>query len=109
MPSPLSYEPSVQAILRDALPADALLLAGEHRVRNRVAWPVIARSTGLGEIEGGEIVLVPAARTSEVVGRVRDLALGGISALVLLGDEWEADEVDLPIVAVPRTTDLRQL
>jgi purine catabolism regulator len=97
--------------MRDVLPPDARLLAGAGRLRNRVAWPVLARSTGLGEIEGGELVLVPAARAQEVMSRLRDLAAGGIAGVVLAGcaPGQERIDVDLPVIAVERGIDLRQL
>lgn len=110
MPSPLSYEPSVQAVLGDVLPPGTRVLAGELRLRNRIAWPLTLRSTGLGEIEGGELVLVPPGRAPELLSRARDLATSGIAALILSEevDEDMLGPIDLPILTLPAAADLRQ-
>jgi hypothetical protein len=93
------------------MPINSRLVAGKDRLRARVTWPVLARSTGIGEIEGGELVLVPPAHAPSLLGSVRDLAASGIAALVIAGhpEGADLDSVDLPVVAVPPSTNLREL
>jgi len=114
MPSRLSYEPSVQAIVTDVLPPSTHLVAGKDRLRTRVSWPLLTRATGLGQIHGGEVVLVPAGRAGKVLANVRDLASTGVAAIVMADELTEAEEASLrdtgiPIAVVPRGTDVRRL
>jgi hypothetical protein len=113
VPAPLSYEPTVNALLHAVLPAASRVLVGGDRLRRRVSWPVLARVTGLGEIEGGEVVLVPSARVGDVLPRLRELADVGVAAIVLADDD-ATDRIprnaESPaVVAVPAATDLRRI
>jgi hypothetical protein len=109
---PLSYEPSVEAIVAELLPSSCLL-AGAAGLRRRVAWTVLARSTGLGELEGGELVLAPDGRGREIVARLGELATAGVVGVVVGSGETLPDrEVASTPVALIRAapdTDMRRL
>jgi PucR C-terminal helix-turn-helix domain/GGDEF-like domain len=114
MATKLSYEPSVQAVLRSTLPEKSEVFAGREALRTRVSWPVRLRATGLGRIQGGEIVLVPSARSAEVLGRISELASAGVAALILPMQSSSAGgalgEDTAPALAfVGDSTDLRVL
>lgn len=114
MPGPLSHEPTLQALVADVLPLSSRVLSGKGRLRRRVAWPLLARTTGLGEIDGGEIVLVPAVRGRDVVPRLKELEDIGVVAVLMAADEpaafWADRLVDgLPLIVVPADTDMRRL
>src|SRR5207248_11295402 len=94
MPGPVAYEPSFGAIVAHVLRPGTTIISGQENMRRRVTWPVIARSTGIGEIEGGELVLVPAGRLREVLPRLRDLESIGIVAVVAAAETGLAGELE---------------
>jgi hypothetical protein len=74
----------------------------------------VARSTGLGLLEGGEAVLVPASRVPEVLEQLEQLEVAEVVMLVLAGEPADAqiDRLEkgrLPASLVPAETDLNQL
>lgn len=111
MPTRLSYEPSAQAVVADVLPSSARVVGGASHVRTRVSWPLMTRATGLGEIQGGEVVLVPPGRADSVLAHLDDLTAMGVAAVVL-ADDFRTEiplEAAIPIVVVPASTDMRRL
>jgi hypothetical protein len=114
VPPKPSYEPSAQDIIQGAMPSARTVVGTAHALRQRVSWPASFRATGLGRLEGGEIVLVPQKRVGEVVQRARELLSLGVALLVLPGELSEAETADLadsgpPAVVVPAETDLTTL
>lgn len=110
----LSYEPSLQAVFTDTLPAATVVVGDPATLRQRVSWPLMARATGLGEIQGGEIVLVPAGRADRIVPSASALASSGLAGLVIASDFSEAERETirlsgLPAALVPTSTDLRRV
>jgi hypothetical protein len=74
----------------------------------------MARSTGLGRLEGGEVVLVPEHRVAEVVQRCGELLTLGVALLVLAGDGGADQVTELqragpPAAFIPAGTDLLAL
>ena len=105
------FEPSVWSVLNSVLPDQWSVIGGSEHLHLRVSYPLIMRTTGLGRIEGGELVLVPPTRTREVLAGARDLCETGISGIVLFGvEEAELDEEALecavPVVAVADSAEL---
>jgi hypothetical protein len=114
----LSYEPSVQAVLSALLPAGTSLLGSPSALRRRVSWPLRARTTGLGQIEGGEIVLGVAERAEALLAQSDALASMGVTALVLGSPAERTRDVVEPVLEggpplvlahLPPDTDLRAL
>ena len=106
------FEPSVRSVLNSVLPDQWTSLAGGDHLHLRVSYPLIMRTTGLGRIEGGELVLVPAARTDDVLAGARDLCRTGISGIVLFGLDPEAvgrelSDCSAPVVAVGESVELQ--
>jgi hypothetical protein len=106
------FEPSVWSVLNAVLPDDWTAIGGRQHLNLRVSYPLIMRTTGLGRIEGGELVLVPGARAPEVLAGAQDLCNTGISGIVLFGvDPREIGETTrayaAPVVAVPDSADLQ--
>src|ERR671927_920260 len=102
----LSYEPSVQAVLDSVLPPSTRLTGDTAHLRRPVSWPLLARATGLGEIQGGEIVLVPAGRAEKVLPYAAALDRAGVAALVVAGEASAehrdpGQDIALPIACVP--------
>lgn len=114
VPPPLPYEPSLKAIIAAVLPAGAQVLAGDAALRRRVSWPLLARATGLGQIEGDELILVPQDRLDAVLPFAGDLSSAGVAALVVAGERRQietaaGDGQDVPIIVVSPGTDMRKL
>jgi PucR C-terminal helix-turn-helix domain/GGDEF-like domain len=91
------------------------LIAGDPvALRSRVSWPVIARSTGLGLLEGGEAVLVPPARIADVLERLEELERAGVVMLTLAGEPTD-EQIDrlqigrLPTALLSIETDLNEV
>lgn len=106
------FEPSVLSVLNSVLPDQWTALAGSEHLQLQVSYPLIMRTTGLGRIEGGELVLVPAARTAEVLAGAVDLCRTGISGIVLFGVEPSVFEIQpfecsAPVVAVAESAELQ--
>jgi len=72
---------------------------------------VLARATGLGAIEGGELVLVPGNREAPVLASIQDLARSGVSGLVLEmgGDEIVGGGESFPIIRLPAGYEARKV
>jgi hypothetical protein len=111
VPGPLAYEPSVGSLVADVLGPRARVFAGEAGLARRVSWTLFARATGLGSIEGGEIVLAPTERAQDLMERLGDLAAAGISAIVVttLPTCTIAGDSSLPVVVLSPDTDLRKV
>lgn len=106
------FEPSVWSVLNSVLPGQWTVLGGEEHLHLRVSYPLIMRTGGLGRIEGGELVLVPATRAREVLAGARDLGETGISGIVLFGVEpdvlqREPIECSALVVAVSDAAELQ--
>jgi hypothetical protein len=105
------FEPSVWSVLNSVLPDQWSTIGGTEHLHLRVSYPLIMRTTGLGRIEGGELVLVPPTRVREVLAGARDLCETGISGIVLFGVEQdeldqEARDCAAPVVAVVESAEL---
>lgn len=110
MAAPLSYEPSVRGLLADVLPSSALLAAGRDRLSTRVSWPVLARTTGLGELEGGEVILAGADHAADLLRHGGELRAAGIASVVVAGETAVEPLADgVPVVLLPEGADLRRL
>jgi hypothetical protein len=77
-------------------------------------WPRTLRATGLGEIQGGEIVLVPAARIDLFLRSARDLAQAGIAGAVLPSTVSASDvrlvaDAGIALALVDDSTDMKTL
>src|SRR5437868_1482827 len=81
------FEPSVWSVLNSVLPDEWTAIGGNEQLHLRVSYPLIMRTTGLGRIEGGELVLVPPNRAHEVLAGAHDLCDTGISGIVLFESE----------------------
>ena len=106
------FEPSVRSVLNSVMPDQWTAIGGREHLHLRVSYPLVMRTTGLGRIEGGELVLVPAARAGEVLAGARELCASGIAGVVLFGVEPEIldhgpIECAAPIVAVGESTELQ--
>jgi hypothetical protein len=100
----------VQAILAQVLPAGSLVVTGTEGLRSRVSWPVLARATGIGEIQGGEMVLVPASRVADVVPHLVDLHAAGVTAVVFESPAPQAPGPSgLPVIVLTEGADVRRL
>ena len=110
----LSYEPSVQAVFSSVLPPFARVHGDPAHLRRRVSWPLLARATGLGQIQGGEIVLVPPGRGDKIIPHAAELAGAGVAALVVAG-ELAQEEVSslhdsgMPVAVVGGDADVRRI
>ncbi|HEX6509370.1 MAG TPA: helix-turn-helix domain-containing protein [Chloroflexota bacterium] len=87
------------------------VVSGEEYLHLRVSYPLVMRATGLGRLEGGELVLVPGSRAQELVARAHELAQTGIAGIVVLGGDagsLDASELrsTIPIVLVHEPSDL---
>jgi PucR C-terminal helix-turn-helix domain/GGDEF-like domain len=105
------FEPSVWSVLNSVLPDQWAVVGGNEHLHLRVSYPLIMRTTGLGRIEGGELVLVPPTRAREVLAGAADLCETGISGIVLFGvekGELDPESIDCaaPVVAVAGSTEL---
>ncbi|MDQ2741790.1 MAG: helix-turn-helix domain-containing protein [Chloroflexota bacterium] len=111
MPEKLPFEPSVAALVSDAMPGTAKVLGAAQALRRRVSWPLLARATGLGSLHGGEVILAPDARASPLLSSLERMAAAGVAALVVseaaVGEPSSVPP--LPIIVVPRATDMRRL
>jgi purine catabolism regulator len=109
---PLSYEPSIEAVLAELLRASRLV-GGGAGLRRRVSRPVLARSTGLGEIGGGEVVLAPAGRGREILAHLEDLEAVGVVGVVVAGEDvaehQDAPSHRIPVIQAEPGTDMRRL
>lgn len=99
--------------MADVLP-DARLVGGDpDALRKRVSRPVLLRATGLGVIEGGELVVVPPARATQVLASLQELVAAGISALVLVPPADEGlppvPTTGLPVVVLGEEADPRRV
>lgn len=67
--------------------------------------------TGIGEIEGGEVVLTPAARARDILSRLSELEAIGVAGVILVSGDQAPDvpQSGLPIILVPAGSDVRQL
>jgi PucR C-terminal helix-turn-helix domain/GGDEF-like domain len=106
------FEPAVWSVLNSVLADDWTVIGGRGHLDLRVSYPLVMRTTGLGRIEGGELVLVPAARAPEVLAGAEDLCKTGISGIVLFGVDPQANqavpvECSAPVVAVAESADLQ--
>lgn len=108
----LSYEPSTQAVLAHVLPPDARVVATGGG-RRPISWPVLARATGLGEIQGGEVVLVPPGRVAAILASLSALREAGVAGLILatdaVSDALAGESQAMVLALVPPDTDLRRL
>ncbi len=105
------FEPSVWSVLNSVLTDQWAVIGGNEHLHLRVSYPLVMRTTGLGRIEGGELVLVPPARSDEVLAGVRDLCKTGISGIVLFGvgrDPLDQDSIECaaPVIVVAASTEL---
>jgi hypothetical protein len=96
------------------MPPARTVVGTAFALRQRVSWPATFRTTGLGRLEGGEIVLVPLQRVAEVVQRSRELLSLGVALLVVAGELTAEATRELaasgpPAVVVPVETDLMLL
>ncbi len=114
MPAKPPYEPSVQSVAREVLPGARLIAGGPGALRSRVSWPVVARSTGLGLLEGGEAVLVPASRIVDILDRLEELESAGVVMLALAGEPTD-EQISrlqigrLPAALLPPDTELNEV
>lgn len=97
------------AILADVLPSGTVWLPGSGYPGRRVSWPLVARATGLGEIEGGELVLVPAARAADVVRQLADLVRAGVAGVIFEHGVEVRGEVGLSLALLPPGESVRPL
>lgn len=114
MSTRLSYEPSVQALFDEVLPAGSTVAGSATALRNRVSWPLRVRTTGLGQIQGGEVVLAPPDRTETVLAQARELSHLGVAAVVLAAARPSPELVDqaadtVPVAQLPTSVDLKAL
>jgi purine catabolism regulator len=108
------YEPSVQSIFRAVLPAGTHVDGDEAALRARGLWPRVLRATGLGEIQGGEIVLVPRARVTLFLRHCRELARAGVAAAIVpssltTGERLAASGAGIALAVVDESTDIRTM
>jgi PucR C-terminal helix-turn-helix domain/GGDEF-like domain len=114
MPAGFSYEPSLEAIWSDVSPHGGSIVASRDSLRRRVSWPVTLRATGLGRIDGGEIILAPRERASHILEHLPDLARRGVAAIVVAeplshAQEQEARVAGVPIIVLTATATLRDI
>src|SRR6476469_7549694 len=105
---------TLSEVLQLALPSGSQVVSGEHVLERRVHWARLlrARPSGLGGVEPGELLILPAALLEQlgeprVLRRlVGELADAGVSAFVLDGGPHEAiiaacEGGDIPLLQVP--------
>lgn len=109
----LSYEPSVEGLVSDLLGPEAILVGDPRGLRNRVSWPITLRATGLGSLDGGEIIIVPDGREREILARIDELRRADVAAVAVAGGEPVVSAVPadaaVPVVSTPLASDPRRL
>jgi len=88
-------------------------VAGEAELRGRVSWPVVVRATGLGEISGGEIVLIPEARLPALLTNRAALGAAGVAFAIVFGADGVPgdlrDALGVGYALLPRESDVRDI
>src|SRR5947209_11548446 len=82
-------------------------------LRGRVSWPVVVRATGLGEISGGEIVLIPEARLPALLTNRAALGAAGVAFAIVFGADGVPgdlrDALGVGYALLPRESDVRDI
>jgi PucR family transcriptional regulator, purine catabolism regulatory protein len=117
-----SAQVTVEDIIKLALPAGARVIAGETGLGREVTWAVAQRSRlpAFPSLTGGEIALISMGPFRQIHADlpfpqlVRQLAERGIAALAVVGDipagsEELANDLSIPLLALPEGTSLREL
>jgi purine catabolism regulator len=113
---------TVRDILRLALPPGTRIVAGSAGLSQHVSWVAIQRATLpiFADLRGGELALLSVEMAQSLDPRlklsnlVRRLAQAPVSAVAAVGpvrpeDVRAADEVRLPLLSLPDTSDLREI
>lgn len=113
MAGALAHDASLESVVTHAVPPGTRRIAGAGDLRESVSWVVTLRSAGSGQIEGGELILVPFARVAEVLRGVRRLEAVGVAGLILEDDgnsaAMQLAESRLPIFLLPTGAGLRRV
>jgi purine catabolism regulator len=110
---------TVEDVIALALPSGTTVAAGAPGLGREVTWATRIRSSppAFGHVAGGELVLLPVSVLPELDerlqldGAVRRLAGLGVAAVAILGAidksaRAAADEVGLPLLALPKGAEL---
>src|SRR5215211_9176694 len=113
---------TVSEILRLAVPASTIVVAGVSGLGTAATWARLLRTrpASLGRIEQGEVWLLSAPALQllgdarSIARMIRDMALAGVVAFVTpepLGDEAtaEAEQAGTPLLQVPPETSLAEV